>query len=137
MKKSTFKVGEGLIPRKPGQLVSGKLMRLIHPEAGVSKNLGISILMMNPGDAVLPHYHVGKEEAYFVICGEGEVTHTHRTTGEVEEIKLEKNLAIYVEPEMIHDIRCTGNEPLWMLVIVYPPTIAEVAKVVKTEEKPA
>jgi len=82
-----------------------------------------------PRDKVKPHYHInGKEEAYFILSGTGEITHRHRTTGEVEEIKIEKNMAIYIEPEMIHDIRCTGSEPLWLLVMSYPPLIGETAK---------
>jgi mannose-6-phosphate isomerase-like protein (cupin superfamily) len=138
MKKSTFKIEEGLIPRTPGQLVSGKIVRLIHPETGTSKNFAISCLMMNPGDKVKPHYHInGKEEAYFILSGTGEITHKHRTTGEVEEIKIEKNMAIYIEPEMIHDIRCTGNEPLWLLVMSYPPMIGETAKLANAEERSA
>ena len=130
MKKSTIKIEEGVIPRKPGQLVSGKIVRLIDPEVGpgVSKNLRLSCLMMNPGDKVLPHYHLGdKEEAYFILSGTGEITHKDPKTGETEEIKIEKNLAIYIEPGMIHDIRCTGSEPLWMLVTSQPIVLNETA----------
>jgi mannose-6-phosphate isomerase-like protein (cupin superfamily) len=74
---------------------------------------------MNPGDEVLPHYHEKREEVYYILSGEGVAV--HKENDSVEEIKLEKNIAIPIAPRVIHDIKCTGNESLWILVIMAPP----------------
>lgn len=118
--KSIVTINEGVIPEpKPVQLKSGLLRRLIHPDLGNSKNVAISLLVMNPGDEVLPHYHEKREEVYYILSGEGVAV--HKENDSVEEIKLEKNIAIPISPRVIHDIKCTGNEPLWILVVMAPP----------------
>ena len=118
--KSTVKISEGIIPKdKPVQLKSGLLRRLIHPDTVKSKNVALSLLVMNPGDEVDPHYHNEREEVYYVLCGEGIAI--HREKEKEEKIRLEKNLSIHIPPKVIHDIKCTGNEPLWILVIMAPP----------------
>ncbi len=118
--KSTVKISEGIIPKdKPVQLKSGVLRRLIHPDTVKSKNVAVSLLIMNPGDEVAPHYHNEREEVYYILSGEGIAI--HRGNEGEEKIKFEKNLAIHIPPKVIHDIKATGNEPLWILVIMAPP----------------
>ena len=121
--KSTVKFSEGHIPDgkdKPVQLDSGVLRRLIHPHLPVkSKNVALSLLVMNPGDEVTPHFHKEREELYFILSGEGVAV--HKNGDEIEEIKYEKNLAIHIPPNVIHDIKCVGSEPLSLLVIMAPP----------------
>jgi len=118
--KSTVRIHEGIIPKdKPVQLKSGSLRRLIHPDTVKSKNVAVSLLVMNPGDEVAPHYHNEREEVYYILSGEGVAV--HKEEGEEEKIVFEKNLAIHIPPKVVHDIKCTGNEPLWILVIMAPP----------------
>jgi mannose-6-phosphate isomerase-like protein (cupin superfamily) len=118
--KSSVKITEGIIPKdKPVQLKSGTLRRLIHPDTGTSKNVAVSLLVMNPGDTVRPHFHKMREEVYYILSGEGLAI--HRDGDKEEEIKLEKNLAVPIPPNVVHDIKCTGDEPLWVLVIMAPP----------------
>ena len=118
--KSFVRISEGLIPQdKPVQLQSGTLRRMIHPDNGIPLNVAVSLLIMNPGDEVAPHYHKQREEVYYILSGEG--TAVHRDSSGEETIKLEKNIAIPIPKNMIHDIKCTGQEPLWILVIMAPP----------------
>ena len=118
--KSSIKIAEGIIPKdKPVQLKSGTLRRLVHPDAGTSKNVAVSLLVMDPGDEVAPHYHELREEVYFILSGEGIAKHKHPAGEEV--IQLEKNLTVPIPPNVVHDIKCTGAEPLWVLVIMAPP----------------
>jgi len=118
--KSSVKATEGIIPKnKPVQLKSGTLRRLIHPDTGTSKNVAVSLLVMNPGDEVRPHYHKMREEVYYILSGEGTASHWGEN-GE-EKIKLEKDLAVPIPPNVVHDIKCSGNEPLRILVIMAPP----------------
>ena len=118
--KSTVKLSEGIIPKeKPVQLKSGTLTRLINPSTSTLKNVGVSLLVMNPGDEVAPHYHKKREEVYYIISGEGIAI--HKENGREEEIRLEKNMAIAIPENVIHDIKCTGSEPLRILVIFSPP----------------
>jgi len=118
--KSVVRISDGLIPEdKPVQLQSGILRRMIHPDNGTPLSVAVSLLIMNPGDEVAPHYHKHREEVYYILSGEGVAV--HRNTEGEEEIKLEKNIAIPIPKNMIHDIKCTGEEPLWILVIMSPP----------------
>ncbi len=119
--KSTVKTSEGIIPKdKPVQLKSGVLRRLIHPHTPVkSENVAVSLLVMNPGDEVDPHYHNEREEVYYILSGEGIAV--HKGKGGEEKIKFEKDLAIHIPPKTVHDIKATGTEPLRILVIMAPP----------------
>jgi mannose-6-phosphate isomerase-like protein (cupin superfamily) len=121
--KSTVTFSEGFIPSgkgKPVQLSSGVLRRLIHPELAVkSKNVALSLLVMNPGDEVAPHFHKEREEIYFVLSGEGVAI--HKDGDDIEEIKYVKDLSIHIPPNVVHDIKVVGNEPLALLVIMAPP----------------
>jgi putative monooxygenase len=118
--KRTVKINEGYIPTdKPVQLQAGVLRRLVHPDTVKSKNVAVSVLTMNPGDTVAPHYHKQREEVYFILSGEGIAIHIEE--GKKETIKYEKDLSIHIPVGTIHDIKATGNEPLRILVIMAPP----------------
>lgn len=118
--KTVFKVSEGIpLEKAPVQLKNGTLTRFFHPATGTSKNIGVSLLVMNPGDEVAPHYHKDREEIYFILSGEGIAIHKEK--GKEEKIKYEKDLLIYIPPYVIHDIKVTGQESLWILIIFAPP----------------
>jgi mannose-6-phosphate isomerase-like protein (cupin superfamily) len=121
--KRTVKINEGYIPttkdKKPVQLQTGVLRRLVHPDTVQSKNVAVSILTMNPGDEVAAHYHKQREEVYFILSGEGIALHIEE--GKKETIKYEKDLSIHIPVGTIHDIKAVGNEPLRILVIMAPP----------------
>lgn len=122
--KSVVRISDGLIPTdKPVQLQSGTLRRLIHPDNDTPLNVAVSLLVMNPGDEVAPHFHTQRDEVYYILSGEG--TAVHKDDNGEAEIKLEKNIAIPIPKNMIHDIKCTGPEPLWILVIMAPPLPVE------------
>ena len=58
-------------------------------------------------------------EVYYILSGEGIAI--HKENGREEEIQLEKNLAIAIPENVVHDIKCTGTGPLSILVIFSPP----------------
>lgn len=95
--------------------IGGLAKRLIHPKTVGSKNLGMSIIYLNPGEEVREHTHPW-EEAYFIIQGEGLMY----LEGEGD-IELEKNLSIYVPGDAAHSQKNTGNEPLIIICSFSPP----------------
>jgi mannose-6-phosphate isomerase-like protein (cupin superfamily) len=108
--KNVVQIKDGFDFRKIGGLVK----RLVHPKTTGSKNLGVSICYLNPGEEVIPHKHE-YEEAYFILNGEGTMILDDET------IHLEKNLSVYVPANALHGQKNDGNEPLAILCSLTPP----------------
>jgi mannose-6-phosphate isomerase-like protein (cupin superfamily) len=94
--------------------IGGLVKRLVHPMTTGSKNLGVSICILNPGEEIIVHQH-DFEEAYFVMEGEGVMTL------EDEEIQLEEFLSVYIPANARHGQKNTGNRPLLILCSLAPP----------------
>ena len=109
-KKNVMRIKDGFDYRKIGGLVK----RLVHPKTTGSKNLGVSICYLNPGEEITPHRHE-YEEAYFILQGEGTMLL------EDEKIHLEKNLSVYIPINAKHGQKNDGNEPLVLLCSLTPP----------------
>lgn len=110
MVKNVIKINEGLDFKEIGGLVK----RLVHPQTTGSKNLGVSICYLHPGESIIPHQH-DFEEAYFILQGEGTMTL------EGEKISLEKNLTVYIPANAEHTHINDGNETLIALCALSPP----------------
>jgi quercetin dioxygenase-like cupin family protein len=99
------------------EALGAPVRRLVHPKTVGSRQLGVSICLMQPGDEVRRHHH-DYEEAYFVIRGTGRMY----LEGE-EEIALEPGLSVYVEPGRVHGQVNDGDEPLHILCSLAPPPV--------------
>jgi quercetin dioxygenase-like cupin family protein len=104
-------VTEGVDFRELG----GTVRRLIHPATVGPTNLGLSIVFMNPGEEVVRHRHAS-EEAYFVVQGEGVMYLEGHP-----DIRLVKNLAVYIPSNAVHGQKNTGDEPLIIIAALSPP----------------
>ncbi|MGI6227089.1 MAG: dimethylsulfonioproprionate lyase family protein [Peptococcales bacterium] len=100
------------------QGVGGLVIRLIHPDVNGSDQLGMGIVYVNPGEELPPHKHFN-EEGYFIISGEGFMNI------DGTDIKLEKNMAVYMPAGSTHYTKNTGNEPLIFVCALTPAPIAK------------
>lgn len=114
--KLTMQVCEGTDFRGVGGLVK----RLIHPTTTGSKNIGMGIVYVNPGEKLPPHRH-DNEEAYFVIQGTGYMTIEDYD----EEINLTPNLSVFIPEGKEHFTLNNGNEPLVMICALSPPPVVK------------
>lgn len=110
MTSNVIRIRDGMDYRGIGALVK----RLVHPKTTGSKDLGVSIVFMAPGDVIVVHDHP-YEEAYFILEGEGVMTL------DGEEIKLDKYLSVYVPPNTSHGQKNTGDTTLVILCSLTPP----------------
>jgi len=93
--------------------IGGLVKRLVHPTTVGSKNLGVSVCYLNPGEAVVRHEHE-YEEAYFVVQGIG----TMYLDG--QEFRLQPNMSVYVPPGKTHGQANDGTEPLVIVCSLTP-----------------
>lgn len=93
--------------------IGGLVKRLVHLQTTGSKNLGVSMCYVNPGEEIIPHRHES-EEAYFILEGEGTMVL------EKETIHLEKNLCVYIPGNALHGQKNEGDVPLIILCSLSP-----------------
>jgi quercetin dioxygenase-like cupin family protein len=108
------------VRREDGRLfdaLGAPVWRLVHPATVGSRQLGVSLCEMQPGDVVRRHSH-DYEEAYYVIGGTGTMT----LEGEGE-IRLEPGLAVYIPSGRVHGQVADGDEPLQILCALSPPPV--------------
>jgi len=92
-----------------------EVRRLVHPSTVGSDNLGVSLCIMQPGEAAARHRH-DYEEAYFIVRGRGEMY----LEGEAS-IRLEPGLSVYIAAGEVHGQVNDGDEPLEILCSLSPP----------------
>lgn len=114
--KLVMQVSEGLDYKGVG----GLCKRMVHPLINGSKNLGITVAYINPGEELPFHSH-DNEEAYFVIQGNGLMKLGSYPD---EDIQLEKNMSVFMPEGELHYTKNTGNEPLVLLCALSPPPVA-------------
>ncbi len=76
--------------------MGGLIKRLIHPSTVGSKNIGMSVAFLHPGEKVRRHRH-DPEEVYFVLSGEGVMF-----LEDHPDITLTKNVCVYIPSNAIH-----------------------------------
>ena len=78
---------------------------LITAERGPSSGIVTGIAELPPGEPLLLHHHE-PEETYYVINGKG-----HMQIDDYE-AEIGPGSAVYIPPNAMHTVRCTGSEPL-------------------------
>lgn len=95
----------------------GFVRRVIHPRTVGSKNLVMSLLVLNPGVEHIKHSH-DFEEGLFVVSGVGEMGSEEKG----KTVKLEKFKFVFIPPNVSHGpYKNTGDEPLIVLCGISPP----------------
>lgn len=98
--------------------LGARVQRLVHPRTLGSDRLGVSIVLMNPGEVIKRHRHA-YEEAYFVVRGAGSMY--LEGAGEIE---LHPNRSVYVPPGRIHgQVNTSASEPLHIICSLSPPPV--------------
>lgn len=108
----TVDVGEG---RQFGAL-GAPVERLVHPSTVGSREIGVSIVLMAPGDRIKRHRH-DYEEAYYVIEGNGLMY-----LEGVGEFELVPGRTVYIPAGSIHGQTNTSEDrELRILCSLSPP----------------
>jgi quercetin dioxygenase-like cupin family protein len=108
----TIDVGEG----RNFMALGCQVERLVHPLTVGSRQLGVSIVHMAPGDRVKRHRHE-YEEAYYIIEGTG-VMYLEG----VGDIELVPGRSVYVPPQTIHgQVNTSEDQRLLILCSLSPP----------------
>lgn len=100
--------------------VGGLCKRIVHPLINDSKNLGVTIAYVLPGEELPFHSH-DNEEAYFVLQGTGLMKLGSYPD---EEIQLEPKLSVFMPGGEPHYTKNTGDEVLVLLCSLAPPPVA-------------
>ncbi len=97
----------------PMQQASGAVrdLKLIYPDTGFdAKTLCLGLVEIDPGHHSPLHRH-NCEEVYYVVRGSGEI----ETGG--KRYALTPGCAVLNQPNVIHRVSCTGDEPLQLVVV--------------------
>jgi quercetin dioxygenase-like cupin family protein len=114
LNRYTIDVGEG----RDFMALGAPVERLVHPKTVGSLQLGVSIVLMAPGDKVKRHRHQF-EEAYHIIAGKG----TMYLEG-VGEFELVPGRTVYIPPNMIHgQVNTSPDTELRILCSLSPPPV--------------
>lgn len=104
---------EQFLDGSPMQQASGAVrdLKLIYPETGFdAKTLCLGLVEIDPGHHSPLHRH-NCEEVYYVVKGRGEIE-----SGE-ERYPLSPGCAVLNRPNVVHRVRCTGEETLQLVVV--------------------
>jgi quercetin dioxygenase-like cupin family protein len=114
-------VSDALVIRaQDGRLFDGlgaPVFRLVHPLTVGSRNVGVSLCVMAPGDEIRRHSHE-MEEAYFVTAGTGLMF-----LEGVGDVRLEPRLAVYIPSNRVHGQVNDGEETLEIVCSLSPPPV--------------
>lgn len=111
---------ELVIRRDEGRLFEGlgaPVYRLVHPRTVGSRELGVSLCVMAPGDEIRRHSHQ-MEEAYYVVAGSGLMY-----LDGVGDVRLEPGVAVYVPSNRVHGQVNHGDEVLEIVCSLSPPPV--------------
>ena len=98
--------------RLPG---GAELREVISPENSLLERVSVNEVALSPGVSSEEHYHIGCEEVYFILEGEG-VVHL-----EGESFSVSRGDAVFIPPELSHRIENPTDVPLRFLSISSPP----------------
>lgn len=112
----TRNLAELLWVQYPGHHNQALSKAIVTPEQNGSKLFDHRISCYEPGAYVESHVHKVQEQIYHVLGGEGILI----TDGERRVVR--SNDVAFIPPGVVHELHCTGTEPLVFLVITTPPT---------------
>ncbi|MFC3340621.1 cupin domain-containing protein [Paracandidimonas soli] len=100
----------------PGHYHQALSKAIVTPDLTGSKFFDHRISCYEPGAYVESHVHKVQEQIYHMLSGEGVLI----TDGERRVVRA-KDVA-FIPPGVVHELHCTGTEPLVFLVITTPPS---------------
>jgi len=100
----------------PGHHNQALSKAIVTPEMNGSKFFDHRISCYEPGAYVESHVHKVQEQIYHVLEGEGVLI----IDGERKVVR--RNDVAFIPPGVVHELHCTGTEPLVFLVITSPPS---------------
>ena len=115
----TRNLGELLWKQYPGHFNQALSKAIVTPETTRCRFFDHRISSYEAGAHVEAHTHVVQEQIYHVLSGEGLLI----VDGERRLVRA--NDVTYIPPGVIHELHCTGVDPLVFLVITSPPTDEE------------
>lgn len=105
-------VGEG----RNFMALGSRVERLVHPLTVGSRQLGVSMVHMGPGERVKRHRHE-YEEAYYIVEGTG-VMYLEG----VGDIHLLPGRSVYIPPQTIHgQVNTSEDQRLLIICSLSPP----------------
>jgi mannose-6-phosphate isomerase-like protein (cupin superfamily) len=90
---------------------------MLGPQNCQTKNLTFGLATFPGNSLASSHTHDSQEEILYVISGEGAIV-----SGE-HEIRFEPGVAVFIPPNLPHQIRVDGEEPLTVVTLFSPPVI--------------
>jgi len=118
-KAITRNLGELLWTQYPGHFNHALSKAIVTPDTVGSRFFDHRISSYEPGAHVESHVHKVQEQIYHVLSGEGLLI----LDGERRLVR--PNDVTYIPPGVVHEVHCTGTDPLVFLVITSPPTDEE------------
>lgn len=112
----TRNLAELLWTEYPGHHHQALSKAIVTPEVCGSRLFDHRISCYEPGAYVEAHVHKVQEQIYHVLGGEGLII-----TDGVSRVVRANDVA-FIPPGVVHELHCTGTEPLVFLVITTPPT---------------
>ncbi|MCD6098259.1 cupin domain-containing protein [bacterium] len=98
------------------RLPGGAVLRgVISPKNSLLERVSVNEVTLPPGVSSEEHYHIGCEEVYFILDGEG-VVHLGG-----ESFSVSRGDAVFIPPELSHRIENPTDVPLRFLSISSPP----------------
>ena len=98
--------------------LGSRVERLVHPLTVGSRQLGVSMAHMGPGEKVKRHRHE-YEEAYYVVGGAGLMYMEG-----VGDIELFPGRSVYIPPKTIHgQVNTSEDESLLIVCSLSPPPV--------------
>lgn len=97
-------------------ILGGPIRIIFTQETANTRNFVFDIGYFDPGEGLKAHLHPESEEVYYVTNGAGTVY-----IGEMkEEVQIEPEMAVYIPPGVIHQVKNTGKEKLVICFFVAP-----------------
>jgi quercetin dioxygenase-like cupin family protein len=88
---------------------------LLGPQNSAARNLAFGLAEFPAGTLAAAHVHAAEEEIIFILSGAGAIL-----AGE-QEVRLEPGVAVFIPPDLTHQIRVDSDEPLKLVTLFSPP----------------
>ena len=101
----------------------GWLIEFLHMNETPKKEGQFYVTTQKPGIVRGNHYHKRKNEWFGIIKGKAIIALKDMKTGETEEVELDEGTkdkikVIYVPKNIVHAIKCIGDEPSIMIAFI-------------------
>ena len=98
------------------KILGGPIKLVVTPETVGAKYLRFALGIFEPGEGLVPHIHPQSEEIYYVTHGKGVVY----IGEERRETLIEPEIALYIPPGTIHEVKNTGDKTLVIAFFTAP-----------------